>query len=140
MDSVTALARIARADMEIIQGEVAALERAREELAIRREHMAGEFAAERAAAGILGVQAMGFGQWSQRHAGRMTMLDRDRERLEAELEARREALTAAHVEVKKLERLTEMREEDRRRAEARRDAAEADERAVLMAARAKRGG
>lgn len=128
--ALSALARLARAEAETVQRELALLDARDAELARRIAELPQRLARE----GALAHDALSHGQFAA-----YAELERKRARLDAEERARiaaaaaglRERLAEAFREAKKLETLLEAQALEARRESARREQAAADDRAVM---------
>jgi flagellar export protein FliJ len=129
------LARLQRAQIDEAKTELAEIVSARSAIAARQVALQAEVTHEQAMAARDAEAWTAYGGYAPRVAQERRVMGESDARLAVEEEALRERLSAAYIELKKIEHLMESQAERERQAENARELASLDEAAAMRAAR-----
>lgn len=133
--ALNTLARLQRAQIDEAKAELAEVVTARATLAARQAALKTEIAQEQAMAMRDAEARAAYGGYAPRVAQEKRVMAETDERLAREEAALRERLSAAYIELKKIEHLMQAQEDRERLAENARELASMDEAAAMRAAR-----
>ncbi|MBL8557870.1 MAG: hypothetical protein JNM47_04070 [Hyphomonadaceae bacterium] len=133
--ALNTLARLQRAQIDEARIELAEIVAAREAIAARQAALEAEIAQEQAVAVRDAEARAAYGAYAPRAAEEKRAMAETDARLAGEESALRERLSAAYIELKKIEHLMQAQEERERLAENARELASLDEAAAMRAAR-----